>query len=301
VTAALRWYLAVACLTWALPGCGSDQLASTGAADGGGDARPGDAPASGPECPGPGYATATDSILIGAVSASVTDLDGAPLPGVLAQVCGIDLCIDLDVSVSGSVARAIDESFLKPAFKYGDGVSYAQFAQLMLPNAVGAVTLGTVTTIAFPELAGSSPLRPGTTAASGGVTLELGDDFRATIDPFDFETPEEQGFRAVELPIDAAPPAVHPGLGLELVYAMTPTSATLCPAAVVNVPNTPNWPAGTAAEIYVHGLSIDEPWAPYGGWAKVSDAEVSADGATITTRGHAGLPTLSVMGIRRAL
>ena len=284
-------------LLYALSGCGSEQLKNDS-----NDAGTGGAPAEGgaaPECPAPGYAEPSDPVRVGTFSATVEDSSGNPMTGVLAQVCGIDLCINVDVLDNGSVTHAVNADFIKPAFKYGDGVGYAKFAQLLEPDAAGSVELGTVVSFALPDLGGAVELAPGSTARSGAVELELAADFVATIDPFDFDTPAEQGFRAVDVPLTVAPPAVDASLGLELVYALTPAAALLCPAAVLTVANTPGWPAGTAVDVFVHGVSIEEPWAPYAGWAKVSDAEVSADGASITTRGHAGLPTLSVIGLRR--
>ena len=65
------------------------------------------------------------------------------------------------------------------------------------------------------------------------------------------------------------------------------------------MPNTAGWPAGTEVELFVHGVSIAREYAPYGGWAKVSDGKVSPDGAAISTDPGGGLPVLSVFGVRR--
>ncbi len=59
------------------------------------------------------------------------------------------------------------------------------------------------------------------------------------------------------------------------------------------------WPAGTAVEFYIHSVSVDQEWAPYAGWAKVSDGAVSADGKTIATADGQGLPVLEVFGIQK--
>jgi hypothetical protein len=72
-----------------------------------------------------------------------------------------------------------------------------------------------------------------------------------------------------------------------------------CPAAMVTVPNTPGWAAGTAVEFYVHGLSVGQEHVPYGEWAKISDGAVSADGTTISTAAGGGLPVLSAFGIKK--
>ncbi|MBM4361854.1 MAG: hypothetical protein FJ104_04180, partial [Deltaproteobacteria bacterium] len=71
------------------------------------------------------------------------------------------------------------------------------------------------------------------------------------------------------------------------------------PATLI-LPNRTGLPAGTAVEILLHGVEVEEEFAPYGGWAKVSDARVSSSGATIETLPGQGLPVLSVVGVRRA-
>ena len=42
-----------------------------------------------------------------------------------------------------------------------------------------------------------------------------------------------------------------------------------------------------------------EEWAPYGGWAKVSEGAVSGDGKNISTADGGGLPLVTVVGLRR--
>jgi hypothetical protein len=93
---------------------------------------------------------------------------------------------------------------------------------------------------------------------------------------------------------------VDASLGFELVVALTPVGTELCPAVVLTLPNSPQWKAGSAVEIFLHGVDVAEAWAPYGGWAKVSDGAVSADGLTIETSPGAGLPALSAVGVRLA-
>jgi hypothetical protein len=96
------------------------------------------------------------------------------------------------------------------------------------------------------------------------------------------------------------PDAVDAALGLEIVVALAPSGAEVCPAAGLSVPNTAGWPAGTAVEFFLHGVEVEEEWAPYGGWTKVSGGEVSANGARVATTPGEGIPALSLVGIRRA-
>jgi hypothetical protein len=92
---------------------------------------------------------------------------------------------------------------------------------------------------------------------------------------------------------------VDPTLKLELLFAAVPLETRFCPAAHVSVPNSLNWPAGTNVEFFIHGLEISQEYALYGGWGKVSDGAVSADGKTVETAADGGLPILSNFGIRK--
>jgi hypothetical protein len=63
------------------------------------------------------------------------------------------------------------------------------------------------------------------------------------------------------------------------------------------------WAPGTEVEVFIQGLktgSVDHgpDWAPYGGWAPVATAVVSADGSTIDTT-DGGIPILSSVALRR--
>jgi hypothetical protein len=86
---------------------------------------------------------------------------------------------------------------------------------------------------------------------------------------------------------------------LELLFALSPVDTVVCPPARLGVTNSGGWPPATAVEFFVHGVSIEEHWAPYGGWAKVSDGAVTSDGARITTAESGGIPVLGVIGVRR--
>jgi hypothetical protein len=260
--------------------------------DGGDSAPP-------PECAeGPGYGQATPKQFVQGIGATVVDLDGQPAAGELAQVCGTDLCINGTTDGYGSVAIPVNQELTKPAFKYGLGVAVAKFALLL--STEPEQDLGTIVTARFPDLGTGVKLEPGKSATSSGVTLELAPDAVIDLNLLDFRTDEEQSFRAVQIPAGQAPAAVDPSLGLELVYATTPVETTFCPHASLTVPNSLAWEPGTPVEFFVHGIVIDEAWAPYGGWGKVSDGAVSADGASVVTDEAGGIPILSVIGIRRA-
>lgn len=283
-------------LTVLAAGCGSEAPVSedAGGSTGGATARF--------ECPPPGYSEPSAPQAFDSLEAMVVDANGAGIPDLRAQACGIDLCLNGQTRPDGSVTitkTQNDTAIDKPAFKYGTGREHAKFAFLLSGGPV--YVLGTHTTAALPPAESSVPLVPGTEVASGGVILRLPDEMNPIeVEPFDFDTPELKGFRAVEIPIDQAPPAVDATLGLELLFAMTPVGTELCPFAALRVDNRLGWPPGTPVEVFLHGVEVGEEWAPYGGWVKVSDGQVSDDGATIGTNPDGGIPILSVIGIRRA-
>ena len=97
-----------------------------------------------------------------------------------------------------------------------------------------------------------------------------------------------------------APAVVDASLGLGVLVALTPSGTTLCPPAKLRTPNSPGWPAGSRVEFFLHGVEVAEEFAPYGGWAKVSDGAVTADGSAVETDDAGGLPIISVVGVRLA-
>jgi hypothetical protein len=250
-------------------------------------------------CSGPGYPVSA-GIVFSHLSATVVDTNGAPVPTVTAQTCGINLCLNGATNENGFVSFDQAVTLDQPAFKYGDARGYARFA-LPLTAAPIDVDLGNETTVAFEAPATGAPLTPGTTATSAGVSLELAPDMNPVApDPFDFDTDDLKKFRAAKVPIEKAPAAVDPSFGFEIVVALTPEGTVLCPAAKMTVANDAGLPPNTPVEFFLHGVDVAQQWAPYGGWAKISDGVVSADGATVTTDDSGGLPALSVVGIRRA-
>jgi hypothetical protein len=49
----------------------------------------------------------------------------------------------------------------------------------------------------------------------------------------------------------------------------------------------------------MNGLDPGEAWAPYAGWAKVSDGTVTADGKSVETDAAQGIPVLGLFGIKK--
>jgi hypothetical protein len=233
------------------------------------------------------------------VKGRVLDPNGAPIPKLLAQVCGTNLCINGTTDATGTALVDVGNKMLtNPAFKYGEGYKFARFAA-PLPKGGAYEFADDNTTAALP--AQGAAFTPGQDAVSGGVTLSIPAGGVVNVDTLNYDMPDMQLFRAVEIPIAKAGPAVDKSLNLEILYGAGPIETTLCPAAAVSVPNTPNWPAGTAVEFFVHGVDVSEIYAPYGGWAKVSDGVVSADAKAVVTAKGGGLPIVSAFGVRKKM
>jgi hypothetical protein len=245
------------------------------------------------------------------LNATIQKLNGDGASGVLAQACGLDICINGSTDQNGVVVTcdtsgticspgiAPNTEIQRPAFKYGDGLGYVKFAEL-LPTTTEDYDLGIRMTAELPAVSAGVPMTAGSEATSGGVTLILPAGGDIKIDKLVFDTPELEGFRAAEVPIAQAPAAVDSTLGFEIIVGTTPLDTEFCPRAKLSVPNTPAWPAGTEVEVYIHGLLVDEEWAPYAGWAKVSDATVSSDGTAVVTNDgdDQGIPILATFGFR---
>jgi hypothetical protein len=208
---------------------------------------------------------------------------------------GTNICINGDVSSDGTVSVPTDHEIPAPAFKAGDGLEYGKVA-LLLP-ASDELDLGTVY---VPELpAAGAPIRGGGVAESGGVGLIVESGTTIHVDELFYRTPEDQAFRAAELPANQFHELLDQGTGIELAFALAPLDMTFCPAAGVDLPNSAGWDPGTEVEFLLQGLDIDrQPWAPYGGWAVFATGAVDESGERIMTT-SGGLRVVSNVGVRR--
>lgn len=257
-------------------------------------------------CKGGDYSNPTPpKLLIGTVSVKVVDLADKPAPDDFSvQVCGTNLCFYGKPGMMGNFSVIGTTTELdQPVFKFGDARNFAKLAipvTMATLDAQGNKAFGTLTTAALPT--DGVALAAGKSATSGDVTLAVPAGGAAVIDETVYPELVDQQFRAVTIPVAkatdvlaSAPP------GIEQLYGVGPLETVFCPAATVTVPNADavKWPAGTDVEFWILGLDgASEEWAPYGGWVKVSDGKVSADGKTIST-GATGLPLLSTFGIRK--
>ena len=140
----------------------------------------------------------------------------------------------------------------------------------------------------------------GTTLTSGDLSLTVDAEGVIEVDEINFPEPEQQLFRSSTVPAARIAEVIDPALGLEMLFAAGPFETLFCPAAKVSVPNSEGWDPGTAVELWLQGVDTLQHWAPYAGWTKVSTGAVSADGLTIETTEGEGLPSLGVIGFKRA-
>jgi hypothetical protein len=278
------------CLSAALAvGCGSSApLATPMAAAGQSSAKP--------MCAAPGYQSDAASVEIDEVDATLLDPSGAPVPNLLVQVCGLDVCVNGTTNATGKTSVTPQMTLLSPAFKYGDGFGFAKLAAALDSDA--QQDLGQLVALPLPSYADGAAFPNSGEVTNGDVTLILAAGSQVSHDLLTYTDPAELVFRSVPIPLADSTHAADPSLGFELAYGVAPVSTTFCPAAGLRVRNSLAWTAGTAVEVLVQGLEVDEKWAPYAGWVKVADASVSSDGSSVETT-SGGIPILSSIALRR--
>ena len=278
-------------------GTGGSSASSTSGATSGSSASSGSAASSssgGPGCLGPGYPGTITPLTFMSTDATVLDVNNAPVAGQPVFVCGVDICPFSGMTdATGHAAFNGSKSLDRPAFKFGDALTYARFG---VPITTATTMLGMLHTVKLP--AAGAAMAAGKSATSGNVTITLAAG--TTLDfNIMYQTPAEQELRAAAMPVAMAMPLIDPKLTLAVLYGVAPAETVFCPAAAVTAPNDPQWPAGTDVEFYIHSVEVAQDWAPYARWAKVSDGKVSADGMTISTTPGQGLPVLEVFGIQK--
>lgn len=249
---------------------------------------------SGMTCDGPGFGGGEVAVPGGAVTATIVDAASAPVPNLPLFICGIDLCSPAGMTgANGGVSLSTTMMMKRPAFKFGDAVTYPEFAIVLTEP---STAFGTLTTAKLP--ATGQPMVAGAEATSGGVTLSIAAGASVEIDTLLYDTPDKQAFRAVPVPPAGAQVILADApAGLELLYGVSPAESVICPAAGVRIPNTPAWPANTAVEFFEMTVDPAQTFAQYGGWTKVSDGAVTADGVSIETT--QGLVLLQNFAVRK--
>lgn len=227
---------------------------------------------------------------LGTVSGEIVDDQGMPTSSGLVQICGRDICINARVTSNGKLAEQVDQTLDSPACKWGDGFDWAKLA---LPLEAGDTDLGTLTTARLPDYAESVPLAAGKTVTSGGVTLTLATKAQVVVNALDYETEQQQGFRAVAIP-EAALTRLDPDFVAG--YALSPLETRICPSPSLSLENAGDLAPGTALELYLLGLDVEEAWAPYGQWLMIGEGAVSDDGASLDFPD--GVPLLTAVAVK---
>ena len=247
--------------------------------------------------PGPPYGGGESAVDGGVAHATVVDVTGAPVAGVFAQICGLDLCAGPQRTDDAGAVTLSASAFTvrKPVLGYGDAL---RWPLLLVPVPPGpTVNLGTLVTGALPST--GAAFVSGGDAVSGDVTVSLAPGGAAFVDTLLYDTADAQKLRAVAIPVALASaiPSVA-GHSLALMYGVTPIDTVFCPAARVAIPNSLGWPAGARVGFYILGDDTAQAWAPYGDWALISLGSVSGDGATVATDDAEGFPLLETFGVR---
>jgi hypothetical protein len=246
-------------------------------------------------CDPPGHQTPVSTLQLATFSVRLVDPLGSHLPDTPALICGKDVCSLVTTDGSGR----IDKTFSPPlqgdaiALKTGDGIRFAEF---VLPIEESTADLGDQVMFPFPDATSGTVPAPDTAVESNGVSLVVTRGASVEIDPIVYTRAVDQQFRAVVVAPTEFPDAVDGGEGFGLVVAVRPVDARICPPARLSVPNVPGWAPNAEVEVFLHGVSISEAYAPYGGWAELTRGVVDADGKTVTTT--AGVPVLGTFGFR---
>jgi hypothetical protein len=246
-----------------------------------------------------------------AVTAKIVDETGAAVGAQPISICGIDVCSDVAMTAAdGTASIMTDLTERAPAFFFGDAMSYAKFG-VPLVQASTDFTMGghVIATGKLSDKPGAM-LTPGTTAVSGDVTVTLPVDDTVSIDLVTYQTPDSQLLRVVDIPLANTAPLFASSVvtGFALLYGLSPAETTFCPPVQVSValphetmmPNDLGWAPGTQIEFWVTTTDQGQVFAPFAGWAKISDGLVSSDGTSAATLPSQGFNFLENFAIRKA-
>jgi hypothetical protein len=264
----------------------------------------------GAPCKGAGPGSSGTLMATHSVTATIVDETGAPVVGQTVFICGTDICSAPGMTAAGGkVTLTTTTAHMKsPAFKFGDAVAYAEMAVPLSMMDTDFTTLGThvLATGKLSDKPGAA-LAPGKDAISGDVTVSIPAGASVGFDINHSACGDVQMFRSVSIPLTNEGPIldqVPVGDGgpndFKLLYGVSPAETWICPAAKVTValPSTLGWAPGAAVEFWIMTTDVGQTYAPYGGWAKMSDGAVSADGKSVATVASGGFVYLENFAIR---
>lgn len=235
------------------------------------------------------------------LSAQVVDVDGDAVADQLAQACGLDVCLARTTNAAGEVdiRPQMGQPIRRVAFKYGDGLRFAQFA-LLLDAEQSHHELGTQRTLALPASGKHEPLRAGSRASSSGARLEVDASANVRFDLLSFPDEQAQAFVAAVWPQAEPLPEAAQDLGFVALWALGPLKTEFCPPARLALPNTAALAPGTEVELLLHVTDVSAAWGEYGTWNPVARARVNQDGSRLETLDDSGIPQLGTLGLRIA-
>ena len=244
------------------------------------------------------------------VTAKIADETGAAVPGLPVLLCGLNICdAPSTTQADGTITISTTLAMMKPAFRFGDAVAYAELA-IPLTMATTDFTAGGTKVLNTAKLADApgAALTPGTSATSGDVTIAVPAGASVGIDELIYSTPSAQLLHTVSIPLANEGPVLASSgkTDFALLYGLSPSETPVCPAATVTValphttqqPNDFGWAAGAAVEFSIMTIDTGQTYAPFAGWAKMSDGTVSADGKSVSTQGAQGFIFLEAFAVR---
>lgn len=252
----------------------------------------------GEECVVPTFEDDAAEVPFERLSAIVVDEEGEPVADILAQACGTNVCLQAKTDTQGRVTIAEGTSIAKLAFKYGDGLRFAQIVAELPAEQVHE--LGSQTTLRLPDGTPDNRLVAGAVVESSGAALELDGAASVKIDVLSYPDESEHVFVAREFERNVLPPSIA-DQDFAAVWVFGPQKTEFCPPAKLNLPNTAEFEPGTPVELYILVTGIEGHFARYAEWGKVGTATVSDDGARIETDPDSGLPELGIIGVRPVL
>ena len=238
------------------------------------------------------------ALCVTSLTAAVKDLDGNAVPDLVTTACGSG-CTYGKTDATGTTRMQVRRYMYKPALMLHGRSRWASYYSRF--DAAGDIDRGT---LLLPVM----PFGEGVVLPEGGaagtvsfrdVTFSFAAGTEIKIERLELQEPDEQKFRAISIPLDKAPPFVAAAGGnFAAVYAMTPFATRIKPGASVTIANTAKLPANAAVELFQQATMLDDSHGPFGGFSKVADAHVSADGATITTDEGQLVTEITWLGVR---
>lgn len=256
----------------------------------------GSKPAPAPECNIPTFEDSSEAMPFKGLVATILDEKGEPIPDLLAQACGTNICLNAKTNASGRASISETTDIAKLAFKYGDGLRYAHVA-VLLNEDDQEHDLGELTTLKLPAGESGNGFVPGAPLTSSDATLSLQEGTEVSVDFLSYPDEEDHVFVARQFPDEVLPESIA-ALGFDAVWVFGPQKTKFCPPAKLTLPNTAGLPAGTKLELHLLVTGIEGEFAPYAEWGRVATATVNSSGSTIETDDDSGLPELGIVGLR---